>query len=114
MDKDVKQQWITALRSGQYSQCQGELKDNEGANCCLGVLLESQGWEFSASIRNPHTDVCYYTSPEGFCNDEENELTVHTRDEFSLTRKQEVHLMNMNDKEDKDFIQIADWIEDHL
>ena len=113
MDKDVKQQWITALRSGQYSQCQGELKDKEGANCCLGVLLETQGWELQE-----HEDYSeggyYYTSPEGFCNSEENELTVHTRDEFSLTRKQEVHLMNMNDKEDKDFIQIADWIEDHL
>ena len=92
MDKDVKQQWITALRSGQYLQCQGELKDKEGANCCLGVLLETQGWELQE-----HED---YSEVWG--------------DEFSLTRKQEVHLMNMNDKQDKDFMQIADWIEDHL
>ena len=114
MDKDVKQQWLTALRSGEYRQCIGELKNPGGEHCCLGVLLESQGWEFSASIINPHPDVCYYTSPEGFSNDEENELTVHTRSEFGLTRPQEVHLIKLNDDKGWSFKRISKWIEDHL
>ena len=116
MKKDTKEKWVAALRSGEYKQCQGELKDDSGAHCCLGVLLESQGWEFSpsveSSISEPH--VCYYYSPEGFANSEENELTVHTRSEFGLTRPQEVHLMKLNDDKGWSFKLISKWIEDHL
>ena len=45
MKKDTKEKWVAALRSGEYRQCQGELKDAIGAHCCLGVLLETQGWK---------------------------------------------------------------------
>lgn len=42
MDKDLKDRWVTALRSGDYVQGQGSLRveDADGAvsYCCLGVL----------------------------------------------------------------------------
>lgn len=42
MKQEIKTQWITALRSGQYKQAHGMLgfKDETGTveNCCLGVL----------------------------------------------------------------------------
>ena len=39
MDPVVKQQWIDALRSGEFEQAQSVLNTN-GAYCCLGVLCE--------------------------------------------------------------------------
>lgn len=39
MHQDVKNQWVTALRSGEYQQSTGHLRDKEGY-CCLGVLCE--------------------------------------------------------------------------
>ena len=39
MDPNVKQLWLTALRSGEYTQCQSALNTN-GSYCCLGVLCE--------------------------------------------------------------------------
>ena len=39
MHQEVKQQWVTALRSGEYAQGNGHLrKDDE--YCCLGVLCD--------------------------------------------------------------------------
>lgn len=43
MNQDIKSQWITALRSGNYTQGQGYLatETSEGRqHCCLGVLCE--------------------------------------------------------------------------
>ena len=37
MKKELKERWITALRSGDYVQSQGCLQDQYGW-CCLGVL----------------------------------------------------------------------------
>jgi len=39
MDKEIRDKWVTALRSGEYVQGQGYLKD-DGEYCCLGVLCE--------------------------------------------------------------------------
>lgn len=43
MDSDVKEDWIQALRSGDYTQGQGTMKkkkDGDVRHCCLGVLCE--------------------------------------------------------------------------
>lgn len=45
MNKQIKQRWIDALRSGEYSQGQGCLHDSShdlinGSFCCLGVLCD--------------------------------------------------------------------------
>ena len=44
MKQEIKQQWITALRSGNYPQGRGYLRriDDDGKEgyCCLGVLCE--------------------------------------------------------------------------
>jgi len=39
MDSEIKQRWITALRSGEYAQGTGTLKSDQGF-CCLGVLCD--------------------------------------------------------------------------
>ena len=44
MKQEVKDEWVTALRSGDYKQGEGMLRqvldDNTEAYCCLGVLCE--------------------------------------------------------------------------
>lgn len=51
MNKEIKQRWINALRSGKYSQTEGCLRDGKGY-CCLGVLTDIaikdgviEGWQ---------------------------------------------------------------------
>jgi hypothetical protein len=39
--KQLRDEWVKALRSGEYKQCRGTLYDyNKTAFCCLGVLSE--------------------------------------------------------------------------
>ena len=45
MDKDVKERWIAALRSGKYKRGSGYLRRDTDAgvcHCCLGVLAEEE------------------------------------------------------------------------
>jgi len=39
MNKQVKKKWLKALRSGEYEQAQGQLKEKDKF-CCLGVLCD--------------------------------------------------------------------------
>ena len=39
MNADIKRQWIAALRSGEYQQTRGRLRNN-GGYCCMGVLCD--------------------------------------------------------------------------
>ena len=113
MKKDTKEKWVAALRSGEYRQCQGELKDAIGAHCCLGVLLETQGWKENKS-ESDKSVFSNYVSPKGVFNMEENELDEYTSEAFGLNRQQQVRLMNLNDDKGWSFNLIARWIEDHL
>ena len=40
MNKDIKKKWVDALRSGEYKQGQGRLKNEKNEYCCLGVLCD--------------------------------------------------------------------------
>lgn len=39
MNQQIKEKWMNALRSGEYSQTRGALRTTEGF-CCLGVLCD--------------------------------------------------------------------------
>jgi hypothetical protein len=55
MNEDVKEKWIAALRSGEYPQTSGVLRDQTGY-CCLGVLCEIAVKEGVASAWEPSPD----------------------------------------------------------
>ena len=40
MDKEVKADWLEALRSGRYPQGRNLLRSEDGEFCCIGVLCE--------------------------------------------------------------------------
>lgn len=47
MNPSIKAKWVAALRSGEYEQCAGTLRNDSGM-CCLGVLCDvvnPEGWK---------------------------------------------------------------------
>lgn len=40
MDPCWKEKWVDALRSGEYKQGRGQLRNDDGTYCCLGVLAD--------------------------------------------------------------------------
>ena len=40
MNQEIKAQWVADLRDPNRKQCKGLLENDEGAQCCLGVLAE--------------------------------------------------------------------------
>lgn len=43
MNKEHVREWVDALRSGKYRQARGQLRDDEGKMCCLGLACELSG-----------------------------------------------------------------------
>lgn len=44
MNNEIKQRWVSALRSGEYKQARGSLR-RDNRFCCLGVLCDLYGKE---------------------------------------------------------------------
>lgn len=74
MKPEVKEKWVNALRSGEYSQSGGYLRTASGY-CCLGVLCDlyvketNDSWEFDdetfVSEDDPNMDPWDYFYLEG-------------------------------------------------
>jgi hypothetical protein len=70
MQAELKEKWVAALRSGEYAQTKGVLRDKEGF-CCLGVLCDvaqPDGW----SDGNNGCD-----DPDCNCGDDESGCFFH-------------------------------------
>jgi len=120
MNAEIKKQWVEALRSGKYKQCQRTLRREhirDGSSecafgvgfCCLGVLCDLHASLFGGDWKEPDDDGdCRY-------HDELGELpeSVKTWSEFNDAR-QEHELISLNDDAGKDFDRIADYIEKNL
>jgi hypothetical protein len=71
MDQRVKGLWTEALRSGEFTQGEGRLRDHNDNYCCLGVLSEvyrndtGKGrWEADNIFRVDSTGSSYSLVPE--------------------------------------------------
>lgn len=89
MDKDTKERWINALRSGEYNQCTGDYRIPSGFSgfnfCAFGVLIEIEDmWSDRDKVF------------EG----------ISEEDVDSIIR--------MNDSGQCSFEDIADWIEENV
>lgn len=112
MNKDVKELWLTALRSGEYEQGHGNLRNGDKF-CCLGVLcdlaVKHSGLPIEVMLANgrlmgydecfiyPPTSVIIWSGIESF----NGRFTVNGKEDF---------LDVLNDSEFS-FAQIADVIE---
>ncbi len=112
MDPNIKAKWVEALRSGEYKQGIGLLRDCDGGFCCLGVLchvIDPTKWteEMSESLD-------YEPILEGYSYDKcESMLPLELAHALELDDYQDI-LISMNDKQRLPFTDIADYIEKRL
>ncbi len=100
MEKELKDKWVAALRSGEYRQGKYELYDRDESFCCLGVLCAVAGIGIDASGNS-----CVGVKKGGSGYDPIRDL---------IGREAVPVLMEMNDNEGKTFPEIADYIEANL
>ena len=60
MKPEIKAAWLAALRSGEYRQTTGTLRDSAGAFCCLGVLCDLAAKQGIGQWDNPLGDTATF------------------------------------------------------
>jgi hypothetical protein len=102
VNPEVKTKWVAALRSGEYKQGRGLLRNGAGQYCCLGVLCEIQGvprakagFQFDGDVERA------YMPSHAFLNGLGLYLQADT-------------VAHMNDDLEHSFSEIADYIEKNL
>ncbi len=104
MKPELKAKWIATLRSGNYKQANGVLRDDENNCCCLGVLcdiVQPNGW-------SNETSTCYEHGGHSFIFPGTKFLS-----KVGLTEEEARKAAQLNDK-GAPFEEIADWIEANL
>jgi hypothetical protein len=105
LDPAHKALWVSALRSGEYTQAYGWLwnrtREHALAHCCIGV-------GYCAIMGRPvHEDVVV---PRGPLTD----LTPMAACSIGLNDDTQLALVGLNDTQRASFAKIADWIEENL
>lgn len=97
MTPELKAKWVAALRSDEFQQGYGTLRnDHRGTYCCLGVLRH---------VVDPKDE-------RGSV--QKSVLSPEQLNEFGLDHATAIQLWKMNDGEGcrpHTFVEIADWIE---
>jgi hypothetical protein len=120
MDQGWKEKWVTALRSGEFTQAFGVLKAGDSCGCCLYVLTEL--------VRQEHPDVgrwdegntgdFLYEREDGYETEADGELAptvqaiVGLRDGDPLIG--DTTAITLNDEDKASFAEIAERIEKYL
>ena len=110
-----KEKWLTALRSGDYQQGEGEFCNN-GKYCCLGVAYKE------AHLRNPNKAQGFIKMGDKKLpkilrgNELDNDIVdilVAMNDNQRVDHENE-YMPNRRYKRKQSFTQIANWIEKNL
>lgn len=127
MDVQLKEQWVNALRSGDYGQSQKILRDpeDENAYCCLGVLcdlIDPDGWSYHEKFgwywHDPETGAARdtylppSTAERVFGDRYGAKIPMNYKGDTKLVEV-EVAGAILNDN-GSTFEEIADWIEENL
>lgn len=120
MKEEIKQRWLAALRSGEYCQGEGKLKQlNTSLTgelfCCLGVLCDL----YVIVHREAYwvEPGCGSTFELALCDTgatAKDTLPLAVTAWSHVTGTEEKELITLNDVKGKSFTEIADWIEVHL
>lgn len=109
LDKKFKKEWITALRSGKYTQAQEALFDGTGY-CCLGVACDigiDGEWEYEEG------DGWYLMPDNPHYTGDDSVLPMWFREKIGLSGQAQSDLICMNDN-GENFAHIANYIEEML
>lgn len=107
MKKELLDKWCVALRSGEYPQTCGALRNKDGY-CCLGVFLDvvdPEGWLDGDPLR---------IGGDLHRLGNENELLAATCHPLGLSLYHERELIDRNDTRGDSFVEIADYIEANI
>ena len=99
-------EWITALRSGDYLQGKGALRQGDSF-CCLGVLADIIGLEWEEGRPS------YFVRDLSGQHKQEDVIPDEAAEHIGLRVNTQKHLSSMNDEQGCDFNEIATWIEQH-
>jgi hypothetical protein len=118
LDKDFKEKWVAALRSGEYQQAHGTLFNGTGY-CCLGVaciVLGAKFVESTDSIQFGTGSLKWRPMLDGvdIGRLSESILVKEVADKVGLTYDNQYKLWHMNDRDRLSLSQIADYIEPAL
>ena len=126
MNKEVKEKWITALRSGEYKQGREALKRTDNEFCCLGVLcdlyIKETGIGRWVNDKSTYVDFWIGDKYSGAMPLEEVKdwaglsnkgMNIHTTDVLLYNNFPRT-LAGLNDTQRLSFLQIADIIEEQL
>jgi len=114
VNKELKDAWVEALRSGKYPQGEGVLKSAEGEYCCLGVLGEVLVKAGEAEFMNTVTGACSVLTGGSGTGRSRTKLPVALRNKIGLPISAQEELIDMNDNLRKNFIEISNWIEENV
>ena len=114
MNSTIKKKWVDALRSGEYEQATGTLKDNNGF-CCLGVLCDLYLKENNKEwVHHPNENRCSIEdSYEILPLNVSNWAYLGDLDPYFYEENQKQFLTYLNDN-GYDFNRIADLIEENF
>jgi hypothetical protein len=104
LNPEVKKDWLTALRSGEYQQTKGTLKRGD-SYCCLGVLCEvlpDVSWSRNDARPAMVIGGMAYSSTS---------IPPVLRERIGLEETEMTYLIRMNDSYGAPFDGIADYIE---
>lgn len=124
MNQEIKNEWLAALRSGEYIQGHGELKTKDGKFCCLGVLCDlyskknNRPWFLEDSAID---DNCSYYTIHGAAESLPKEVRVWagliesdpTVQIYGPEQEDSAFLSYLNDQGEP-FVNIAKLIEEQL
>lgn len=104
LPKEFAENWVKALRSGEYTQGTNYLfNKDENTYCCLGVACEVAGIDLKLKEKEK-LEITYISSIYHDSN---------VPSDLSFDRELQGHLANMNDC-GYFFSSIADWIEENV
>jgi hypothetical protein len=109
MDKKLKAAWVKALRSGKYKQGRVRLKNEDDTYCCLGVLCAIHPDVEEESL-NSDEGPLFVWNMQMLRNSLGGPFLYHV----GLRDIDQVALVKLNDIEEKDFLEIAQYIEENL
>lgn len=112
MIENIVEDWVAALRSGNYKQGNSWLRVND-LYCCLGVLCDlvnPRAWE------RQHNDIIFYHGGKQCFPDSDIYDAIATASGVSYGRIDSLfkELSDLNDEEGLTFNEIADVIEREL
>ena len=116
MKKEYRDRWVAALRSGDYIQGQGSLKNGDKF-CCLGVLCDILAKELDVDWEAPGRgfhrelfDGYTYLLPDII----KEEVDLEGLDPVITIKDEKEFISQFNDERGITFAELADAIEEQL